>query len=87
VGNSRFLIGNTPHQINLLATLPESVSLVSEPETMALTAQSIPRKEHRTSFRNMFEVEKGRSAQHAGNSLPEDLRTKMRQLRDTLERP
>jgi flagellar biogenesis protein FliO len=86
VGNTRFLIGNTQHQINLLATLPESISLVSEAETTALTAQKAPRKELRTSFRNMFEVEKGRSSQYTGNSLPEDLRTKMRQLRDTLER-
>jgi flagellar biosynthetic protein FliO len=87
VGNNRFLIGNTPHQINLLAALPEPMSLVSEPEAMALTAQNTPRKEQRTSFKNMFEVEKGRPPKYAGNPLPEDLRTKMRQLRDALERP
>jgi flagellar biosynthetic protein FliO len=86
VGNSRFLVGNTAHQINLLAALPESISLVSEAETTALTAQSAPRKEQSTSFRNMYEVEKRHSSQYAGNPLPEDLRTKMRQLRDALER-
>lgn len=86
VGNSRFLIGNTPHQINLLAALPEPVSLVSEPEALPATPKSIARKESMSPFRNLFEVEKKRSTQYAGNPLPEDIRTKMRQLREALER-
>jgi len=86
VGNSRYLIGNTPHQINLLAALPDPISLVSEPDTLPATAKSAARKESMSSFRNLFEVEKKRSTQYAGNPLPEDIRTKMRQLREALER-
>ena len=86
VGNSRYLIGNTPHQINLLAALPDPISLVSEPDTLPATAKSVARKESMSSFRNLFEVEKKRSTQYAGNPLPEDIRTKMRQLREALER-
>jgi flagellar biosynthetic protein FliO len=86
VANSRFLVGNTPHQINLLSALPEPFSLVSEPETLGVNAKSANIKETRIPFRNLFEVEKNRPSQNSVNSLPEDLRTKMRQLRDALER-
>ena len=41
VGNSRFLVGNTAHQINLLTELPESISVVSEPETLSETPKSL----------------------------------------------
>ncbi len=86
VANSRFLIGNTPHQINLLAVLPEPMSLVSEPERMSVAPKSVSRRESDTPFRNLFEVEKNRPAQYAGSRLSEDLRVKMRQLRETLEK-
>jgi len=86
VGSSRFLVGNTPHQINLLAVLPEPLSLVSEPDTLPATARNASRKEPMSPFRNLFEVEKRRSTQFTGNPLPEDIRTKMRQLRESLER-
>jgi flagellar biosynthetic protein FliO len=86
IGNSRYLIGNTPHQINLLAALPEPISMVSEPEALPSTPKSIARNESAVPFRNLFEVEKKRSTQYAGNPLPEDIRTKMRQLREALER-
>jgi len=86
VANSRFLIGNTPHQINLLAALPEPVSLVSEPDALPLKPNDTIREESHTHFRNLFEVEKRRSSQHMGHPLPEDIRTKMRQLREALER-
>ena len=87
VANSRFLIGNTPHQINLLAALPEPLSAVSEPVTPSTNAKSAHKKESKASFRNLFEVEKNRPSQYSVSPLPEDLRTKMRQLRDALERP
>jgi len=87
IANSRFLIGNTPHQINLLAALPEPLSLVSEPETAPAPSKIVSRKESRIPFRNLFEVEKNRPLQYAGNPLSDDLRAKMRQLRDALERP
>jgi flagellar protein FliO/FliZ len=86
VGNNRFLVGVTPHQINLLAALPEPLSVVSESETLPVASKSEAFKESMTPFRHLFEVEKKRPTQFAGNPLPDDLRTKMRQLRESLER-
>jgi flagellar biosynthetic protein FliO len=86
VGDNRFLVGNTPHQINLLAALPEPISLVSEPNTLPANPKDTLQNESRASFRNLFEVEKKRSSQYMQNPLPEDIRTKMRQLREALER-
>ena len=86
IGNSRFLIGNTPNQINLLMALPEALSLVSEPDAMAANPRSAGGKEPSAPFRNLFEVEKKRSSQYTGNPLPDDIRMKMRQLREALER-
>jgi flagellar biosynthetic protein FliO len=86
VGNSRFLVGNTPHQINLLAALPESFSIVSEPEKVSASQKEMAGNESIQPFRNLFEVEKRRTTQYAGNPLPEDIRLKMRQLRASLER-
>ncbi len=86
VGSSRFLVGNTPNQINLLVALPESVSLISEPETQPVSPKAVAGKESMTPFRNLFEVEKKRPDQNAGHPLPDDIRMKMRQLREALER-
>lgn len=87
VANSRFLIGNTPHQINLLAALPEPAVLVSEPHIVPTPAKVSNKKESAgTPFRNLFEVEKHRTRRYSASPLPEDIRTKMRQLRDALER-
>jgi flagellar biosynthetic protein FliO len=85
VSNKRFLVGNTPHQINLLAALPEPVPLAAEPHVLPSTPKDTVRKESRTPFRNIFEAERKRTSQ-IGNPLPEDIRAKMRQLRETLER-
>lgn len=85
-GNSRFLIGNTPHQINLLATLSEPVSLVSEPDNVLLDSKEKASQESKSSFRNLFEVEKKRPTQYTGNALSDDIRAKMRKLREALER-
>jgi flagellar biogenesis protein FliO len=86
VANSRFLVGNTVHQINLLTALPEKFSLVSEPDAPLIENKKEIVKEPRSHFRNLFEVEKIRPIQQTGHPLPEDLRTKMRQLREALER-
>jgi flagellar biosynthetic protein FliO len=86
VANNRFLVGNTAHQINLLTALPEKFSLVSEPDAPLVEKNIEIVKEPKNQFRKLFEVEKNRSAQQTGNPLPEDLRTKMRQLREALER-
>ena len=86
LGNSRFLIGNTAQQINLLMTLPDSVSLISESEALAETPKIPSKKDSTIPFKRLLEVEKNRPAQCAAHPLPEDIRTKMRQLREALER-
>jgi flagellar biosynthetic protein FliO len=86
VANNRFLVGNTPHQINLLAALPEPIALVPEPDAVAAHSNEKVGNESGSTFRSLFEVEGRRSSQYRGNPLPEDIRTKMRQLRDALER-
>ena len=87
VGNSRYLVGNTPHQISLLASLPNPVSFLSEPDEMQSSSKASTKKGDAAPFRNLFEVEKSRpSIQHTAHPLPDDLRVKMRQLREALER-
>jgi flagellar biosynthetic protein FliO len=86
VANSRFLVGNTPHQINLILTLPEPVSVLSAPEALPSNPKPVSQKESNAQFRKLYEVERGRSIQRSANPLPEDLRLKMRQLREALER-
>ena len=86
VANNRFIVGNTPHQINLLAALPESVDSVSAPEALSVNPKQSAGGESKSSFRNLYEMEKKRPAQHMVNPLPEDIRVKMRQLREALER-
>jgi flagellar biogenesis protein FliO len=87
VGVCRFLVGNTPSQINMLVALPENTSLVSEPAAMPVAVNNRMNDDVQLPFRKLFEVEKNRIPDSAGNKLPEDLRTKMRQLREALERP
>jgi len=86
VAHTRYLIGNTPHQINLLAAFPETISVASGVEPVAAAPKKANRKGTGNLFRNLFEIEKGSPQQLAGHPLPEDLRLKMRQLRDSLER-
>lgn len=86
VASSRFLVGNTPNQITLLASLPESISLVSESDAPQAEPGGGAPKEPKRAFKNMFEIEKIRPSQHAVNPIPEDVRAKMRQLREALER-
>lgn len=86
VGNRRFLVGNTAQQLSLLIALPESDPLTSQSETLSESAKGSSKKEDMIPFRKMFEVEKKRPTQYAAQPLPEDIRTKMRQLREALER-
>ena len=76
VGGSRYLLGSTPGSVNLLAMLPEHISLVAEDN---LTESE---KSH---FRNLFDAEKKRSEQYEGNMPSENIRLKMRRLREALE--
>jgi flagellar biosynthetic protein FliO len=86
VAGNRFLIGNTPHQINLLAALPEPISLVSKPEAISANTEENVRSESNLVFRSLFETAKKGRAQHMANPLSEDIRNKMRQLNAALER-
>jgi flagellar biosynthetic protein FliO len=86
VGKSRYLVGNTPHQISLLAILPEGLSIISEPERLSTASKDMIANETAQPFRNMFESEKRQSTQYSGNPLPDHIRMKMRQLRASLER-
>jgi flagellar biosynthetic protein FliO len=86
VGSSRFLVGNTPQNINLLAALPEPISFVSEPEGVPANTKEKERRELTSPFRNLFEAEKQGRPRYMANALPDDIRAKMRQLRESLER-
>jgi flagellar protein FliO/FliZ len=86
VGGNRLLVGITPQQINLLVSLPEGSSSVSEPDTLVKNLQEKIRRESASPFRNLFDVEKKERPQYMANALPEDIRMKMRQLRKSLER-
>jgi flagellar biosynthetic protein FliO len=86
VGGKCFLVGNTPQQINLLTALHESLPLVSEPDALPANPKERGRREFISPFRNLFEGEKKGRSQNMAHVLPEDIRTKMRQLRESLER-
>ncbi len=83
--NQRYIVGNTPNQITLLAALPAKVAPAEE----ARPASTPPFELSKTritsdTFRNLYEVEKTNGV---GNRrpLPPDIRAKMRQLRESLE--
>lgn len=101
VAGSRYLVGNTPHQISLLVSLPAMAAPQAADTAMAppesariagnsagnIAAKIAERKDNRTaSFRSIFEVEKKRPSPVASSPLPDDLRSKMQQLREALER-
>ncbi|MBN2319533.1 MAG: flagellar biosynthetic protein FliO [Acidobacteria bacterium] len=86
VADKRFLIGNTAHQINLLTEISEPIPLQTEVNEPSRPSVEKERKESGNSFRNLFEFEKKRPVPNPGNPLPEDIRTKMRLLREALER-
>lgn len=85
VDGCRYLVGNTAQSINLLAQLPRELSFPSEgPEDAVAPRDSAD--EPGDSFRRLYEVEKRPSSQGKPKTLPPDLRAKMRQLREALER-
>lgn len=86
MGNCRFLVGNTAQQISLLLTLPDPVSIVSESETLQESHKGSSKKDSPIPFKSLFEVEKKRNVQQITHPLPDDVRIKMRQLREALER-
>jgi len=82
VGEKRFLVGSTPQQINLLTVLPEHFSLVDEQDNGAVNLQEEGEK---LAFRNLFDGGKKRHANHSRNVLPDEVRHKMRRLREALD--
>ena len=76
VAGTRFLVGNTPHQINLLTTISEPIPSASEAGTSASTNIEQENKESGDSFRNLFDFEKKRPVQNSISPLPEDIRKK-----------
>lgn len=86
VAGTRFLVGNTPNQINLLTRIPESASLISDSTAMPSSSADTDAEDNKKNFRRLYEVEKKRSTTGSGNPLPEDVRAKMRLLREALER-
>jgi flagellar biosynthetic protein FliO len=88
VEDKRFLVGHTPHQITLLASLPGAFSLA---EPAISTEEAAPLTTARTAserFRNLYEVERSTSLRTPAKpkTIPPDIRAKMRQLRETLEK-
>ena len=85
VGERRFLIGNTPHQITLLSQLEDEFPLLAAPEKPG-PGESAPQKPTHL-FRRFYETEKNRSILGLGKekTMPPDVRAKMRQLREALE--
>jgi flagellar protein FliO/FliZ len=83
VEDKRLLIGNTQQQITLLAQLPMMPDAALDPAGEALpkgTAGTV------SSFRKLYEVEKGQPPLPQAKAIPQDLREKMRQLREALEK-
>jgi flagellar biosynthetic protein FliO len=83
VEDKRLLIGNTQQQITLLAQLPVGLETMIEPgrEPLPKSNPGIV-----TSFRKLYEVEKNQPSMHQPKAIPQDLRDKMRQLREAFER-
>ncbi len=83
VEDKRLLIGNTQQQITLLAQLPMMPEAAVDP-----AREPSPRSTPGTvsSFRKLYEVEKGQPPLPQARAIPQDLREKMRQLREALEK-
>jgi flagellar biosynthetic protein FliO len=84
VGDRRFLIGNTPHQISVLSSLEDSFPLLAAPDPVS---EGAALRKPTNPFRRMYERERSRGGGKTaeGKTLPPDVRAKMRQLRAALE--
>ena len=83
----RFLLGNTPNQITLLAELPPQLAIRSDVQTpAALTVAAGKQTAAQESFKSIYAVERGPSHKPVSRHIPPDIRAKMRQLRESLER-
>lgn len=83
VEDKRLLIGNTQQQITLLAQLPMMTEATVDSGREPLSKGSPGTV---SSFRKLYEVEKGQPSLPQAKAIPQDLREKMRQLREALEK-
>ncbi len=83
VEDKRLLIGNTPQQITLLTQLPTGFDTTAE-EGREPSSHSNPGSV--SSFRRLYEVEKNQQPPAQVRAIPQDLREKMRLLREAFER-
>ena len=83
IEDRRLLIGNTPNQITLLASLGDGTSFLSDHE--AASAPIVSRNVT-TPFKNLYESEKNGQTRSRMKVIPPDIRAKMRQLRESMER-
>jgi len=85
VGGQQYLVGNTPHQISLLAVLKDS----AQPEDEAgVEPGSATTSSKKTGFLKLYRAEHRKPARKAAGAsiLPADIRGKMQELRQALER-
>jgi hypothetical protein len=64
--------------------LPEHFSLVAE-DNEASDMNGVKEESERRAFRNLFSMERRRPAANSGNVVSEEIRLKMRRLREALE--
>ena len=83
IDERRLLIGNTPNQITLLAALGENGAVLADQAVSSVEATSYAPS---PSFKNLYEFEKNGSGRNKMKIIPPDIRAKMRQLRESLER-
>jgi len=83
IDERRLLIGNTPNQITLLAALGEDGALLADQGAAAAETTS---RTPSPSFKNLYEFEKNGSSRNKMRIIAPDIRAKMRQLRESLER-
>jgi flagellar biosynthetic protein FliO len=83
VEDRRLLIGNTPNQITLLALLGDGASFLSDHEVASAPVTS---RTPGTSFKNLYEFEKNGQSRGKMKVIPPDIRAKMRQLRESLDK-
>jgi flagellar protein FliO/FliZ len=86
-GGKRLLLGSTANQISVIAQLDEPLASPAE-NPPAVVPTTDARKDPSPSFHNIYNLEKGRGLHPPGKAktIAPDVRAKMKQLRESLER-
>jgi flagellar biosynthetic protein FliO len=89
VGDRRYLVGNTTHQISILSNLgmaPEDVDTVEPLADPAPSRDTDGPRGKVSNFKNLYDHERSvRGSGHEARPIPAELRAKMRRLRESLE--